>query len=98
MYTKKRDALCAVLTKCKLPPIIPHGIFLLVSPVCELKYLTNNLSQLPKSGSYFVLADTSAVPDRLFYDSNSPLTRDFQFCNWLTSEIKVVRANCFFKM
>jgi aspartate/methionine/tyrosine aminotransferase len=49
----------------------------------------SGLKTVVPEGSYFVLADTSSVPDRLFYDKASTVPRDWQLCRWLTRDIGV---------
>lgn len=67
--------------------------------LCDV-LLKNNLSPVPCSGGYFVLADISKVDPKHYYDpTDTNFARDWQFCRWLTKTIGVcaipLTAFCF---
>jgi kynurenine--oxoglutarate transaminase/cysteine-S-conjugate beta-lyase/glutamine--phenylpyruvate transaminase len=45
---------------------------------------SSGLTPVKPQGSYFVLADISAVHQEAYYDRTDPTPRDHQFCRWLT--------------
>ena len=45
---------------------------------------SSGLTPVKPQGSYFVLADISAVRQDVYYDKTDSTPRDHQFCRWLT--------------
>jgi hypothetical protein len=63
------------------------------------------LAPVVPKGSYFVMADTSAIPSSVFMgkgkaepgiggDGPKEETRDYQFCRWLTRELGTSYTSC----
>jgi aspartate/methionine/tyrosine aminotransferase len=56
--------------------------------LCEILERVNLKPILPE-GSYFILADTSAVHPKHYFNESHLEPKELQFCKWLTKEIKV---------